>query len=76
MNRPEQLKTYAEVLVQYHLSCENKFAKGQFLDRGRTERRHVFATAVAWIGKEVNRIGDSGEVDPIRSPVEHIGFTR
>jgi hypothetical protein len=68
--RPEQLKTYSEVLAQYHLSCEDKFANGQFLDRGRTERRYVVAIGFVWIGKEANQVGDSGEADPIRSTVE------
>lgn len=68
--RPERLKTYAEVLAQYHLSCEDKFENGQFLDRGRTERRHVVATGFDWIGKEANRIGESGEADPIWSVVD------
>ena len=63
--RPEQLKTYSEVLAQYHLSCEDKFENGQFLDRGRTERRHVVATGFTWIGKEANQVGESGEADPI-----------
>lgn len=67
--RPEQLKTYAEVLTQYHLSCEDKFENGQFLDRGRTERRHVVATGFVWIGKEANRVGESGDEDPIQSAV-------
>jgi hypothetical protein len=62
---PEQLKTYAEVLAQYHLSSEDKFENGKFLDRGRTERRHVVATGFVWIGKEANRVGDSGESDPV-----------
>jgi len=65
----EDLKTYAEVLAQYHLSCEDKFENGQFLDRGRTERRHVVATGFCWIGKEANRVGESGEADPVRSAV-------
>jgi hypothetical protein len=68
--RPEQLKTYAEVLRQYHISPEHKFANGDFLDRGRTERRHVVATAFVWIGKEANQVGESGEVDPIAKAVE------
>jgi hypothetical protein len=63
--RPEQLKTYAEVLAQYHLSPEQKFANGNHIDRGRTERRHVLAIGFAWIGKEANQVGESGEVDPI-----------
>ena len=73
--RPEQLKTYAEVLAQYHLSPEGKFANGSFLDRGRTERRHVVATGFAWIGKEANRIGDSGESNPVDSTVQHFSHS-
>lgn len=68
--RPEQLKTYADVLAQYHLSCEDKFLNGQYEDRGRTERRHVVASCFTWIGKEANRVGESGEADPIWSAVE------
>jgi hypothetical protein len=68
--RPQELKTYAEVLAQYHLSCEDKFENGQFLDRGRTERRHVVATGFVWIGKEANRVGESGEADPVWTTVE------
>jgi hypothetical protein len=68
--RREQLKTYAEVLGQYHLSPEHKFANGDHLDRGRTERRHVVATGFTWIGKEANQVGESGEEDPIWSAVE------
>jgi hypothetical protein len=74
--RPEQLKTYAEALVQYHVSPELKFANGAHLDRGRTERRHVVATEFVWIGKEANRVGESGEVDPIRSAVEEFTAPR
>jgi hypothetical protein len=66
----ENLKTYAEVLAQYHLSSEDKFENGQFLDRGRTERRHVVATEFVLIGKEANRVGESGEADPTVKVVE------
>ena len=34
------------------------------------ERRHVVATGVERIGKEANQVGESGEVDPIRSAVQ------
>jgi hypothetical protein len=61
------LKTYAEVLVQYHVSPESKFEHGRFLDQGRTERRHVVATGFEWIGKEANQVGESGESNPIIS---------
>jgi hypothetical protein len=67
---PEELKTYAEVLAQYHLSCEDKFENGQFLDRGRTERRHVVAIGSVWIGKEANQVGESGEIHPIMSAAQ------
>jgi hypothetical protein len=68
--QPDQLKTYAEMLAQYHLSSELKFDNGEFLNQGRTERRHVIATGFVLIGKEANRIGESGEADPIWSAVE------
>ncbi|RLW55434.1 MAG: hypothetical protein B6D76_03795 [gamma proteobacterium symbiont of Stewartia floridana] len=66
---PKQLKTYAEALAQYHLSCEDKFLNGQFLDRGRTERRHVVATGMDLIGKETNRVGESGQANPVHSAI-------
>jgi hypothetical protein len=68
--RPERLKTYAEALVQYHLSPEHKFANGDHLDRGRTERRHVVATAFVWIGKEANQVGESGDAHPLVSTAQ------
>jgi hypothetical protein len=68
----QELKTYAEVLSQYHLSPEGKFENGEFWDRGRTERRHVVANGFTWIGKEANRVGECGEVDPIWSAVEEL----
>lgn len=52
---PETLKSYREALAQYHLSPESKFLNGDYLDRGRTERRHIQTTAVVHIGKEANR---------------------
>ncbi len=67
---PERLKTYAEALCQYHISPENKFLNGQFLDRGRTERRHVLPTGIVLIGKEANRVGESGEADPLLAAVQ------
>ena len=70
------LKTYCEVLAQYHLSPESKFENGQFLDRGRTERRHVTATSFVLIGKEANQVGESGESHPIHSCVEEFGEVR
>lgn len=73
--RSEQLKTYEEVLAQYHLSSEDKFLNGRFLDRGRTERRHVIATTFDWIGKEANCVGESGNADPVRTAVQRFAAT-
>ena len=66
---PDQLKSYAEALAQYHVSPEAKFANGRYLDRGRTERLHVVGTSFTLIGKEANRVGDSGQAYPIATPV-------
>ncbi len=52
--KPEQLKTYAEMLAQYHISPESKFENGQFRDRGRTERRRVVAMGLGLIGRMAN----------------------
>jgi hypothetical protein len=68
--KPGQLKTYAEMLAQYHISPESKFENGQFLDRGPTERRHVLATELVLIGKEANQVGESGETDLITKAVQ------
>ncbi len=62
---PRQLKTYAEALFNYHLSSEDKFENGEFLDRGKTARRHIRAESVRLIGKEANKVGESGEADPL-----------
>jgi hypothetical protein len=52
---PRGLKTYAQVLAQYHLHPESKFLNGDFLDRGTTFRRHVYANEIQYIGKESNK---------------------
>jgi transcriptional regulator with XRE-family HTH domain len=51
----QALKTYRQVLAQYHLHPEAKFHGGDFLDAGATERRHIHVAAVEHIGKEANR---------------------
>jgi hypothetical protein len=51
----EDLKSYREALAQFHLCPESKFLNGDFVDRGRTERRHIQATSISHIGKEANR---------------------
>jgi hypothetical protein len=52
----DRLATYAQSLAQYHLHPEAKFANGDYLDRGRTHRRHVRPVGpIVVIGKEANR---------------------
>jgi hypothetical protein len=53
------LQTYAEALQGYHLSPESKFRNGEAFDQGRTERRHIQATAVEFIGKEADRFEEA-----------------
>ena len=62
----DQLKTYAEALAQYHLSSEDKFENGEFRDQGTTRRRHIMAESYILIGKETNKVGESGEEQPGR----------
>ena len=50
----DALKTHRQVLAQYHLHPESKFANGDFLDTGATHRRHVHASSVRNIGKEAD----------------------
>jgi hypothetical protein len=51
----EQLKTSREALRQYHLHPEAKFLHADYTDTGFTQRRHVQASCVEYIGKEANR---------------------
>src|SRR5206468_1321088 len=48
---PHQLKTYRDLLSQYHLHPEAKFQNGDYADSGFTERRHVVAVGIEHIGK-------------------------
>jgi hypothetical protein len=48
------LKSFKQVLAPYHLHPESKFLNGDYLDRGVTRRRYVYAAAVRNIGKEAN----------------------
>lgn len=50
-----QLRTYQQSLAQYHLHPEAKFHNGDYLDHGLTQRRHVRAEHLEFIGKEANR---------------------
>jgi hypothetical protein len=73
-----EIKTYREALAQFHLSPESKFLNGEPFDRGRTERRHIKASAIACIGKEANRweeqffvgFDESAEIDYGTEPGE------
>jgi hypothetical protein len=49
------LRTYAVALRLYHLHPETKFLGGSHTESGPLTRRHVFATAVEYIGKEADR---------------------
>lgn len=51
----EMLKSYRQVLAQYHMHPEMKFLNGDYLDRGTLQRRHVHAETVRHIGKEANK---------------------
>lgn len=53
--RKGQLKTYREALAQYHLHPETKFLNGDYLDKGKTQRRHIRAQLIQPIGKEANK---------------------
>jgi hypothetical protein len=52
--QPELLKSYRQVLAQYHLHPESKFLNADFLDTGLTVRRHVHVSSVRNIGKEAD----------------------
>jgi hypothetical protein len=47
--------SYAEALRGYHLHPEAKFLDGDYMDRGRTRRRHVLAKTIEDIGKEADK---------------------
>ena len=49
------LATYREAVADYHLHSESKFENGETTNRGVTERRHIQAIAIEYIGKEANR---------------------
>ncbi|OUS05338.1 hypothetical protein A9Q96_12205 [Rhodobacterales bacterium 52_120_T64] len=61
----DELKTYEEALAQFHLSTEDKFLNGDFVNVGETRRRHIVVSDLGLIGKEANKVGSSGEADPI-----------
>ena len=49
------LKTYLDILAQYHLHPETKFLNADYLDKGRTQRRHIIVSSIHHIGKEANK---------------------
>lgn len=49
------LRTYNQVLAQYHLCPEAKFLNADYCDAGATQRRHVKVQSIINIGKEANR---------------------
>jgi hypothetical protein len=51
----KSLKSYREVLAQYHLRPEAKFLNGEYLGQGLTHRRHVEAVSIRHIAKEAIR---------------------
>jgi hypothetical protein len=53
--RSDQLKSYRQLLAQYHLQPEAKFLNGDYLDRGVTKRRYVHVAGIELMGKEANR---------------------
>jgi hypothetical protein len=65
-----ELQSYRGALAQYHLHPESKFLNGDYVDRGTTQRRHIRASAIHYIGKEANEIdrqqvlGVDSELDP------------
>ena len=61
---PTQLRTYAQALTEFHISPESKFENGEFLKCGTTKRRHIVAESFVLIGKEANKVGESGEEEP------------
>ena len=53
------LKSHGRSLVRYHLHPETKFQGGEYDQRGRLKRRHVFALAQQSIGKEADNIEEN-----------------
>ena len=65
---PTQLRTYAQALAEFHISSESKFENGEALSSGPTQRRHIDAKICHLIGKEGNKIGEGGELQPDSFP--------
>lgn len=67
------LRTYSQVLAQYHLRPESKFLNADFLDSGTTQRRHVKVQAIINIGKEANRWEEQSHIAAYEAEPE-IGY--
>lgn len=65
-----KLKSFAQAIGRYHLQPENKFLNGDYVDSGKTRRRHVFATCTSHIGKEANELEKQASIgfDPDAQP--------
>ena len=63
------LNRSADALAFYQLSPEDKFENGRPIHTGRSVRRVVKVVGFRLIGKEANKIGDFGEVDPTTEPL-------
>lgn len=71
----EFLVPYRNALAQYHLRSEAKFENAEFSAKGKTVRRHVYAVAVEYIGKEANRWEEQFHVGEIPDAQIEYGFS-
>lgn len=69
------LRTYAEALRQYHIHPETKFLGGSHTQTGQLRRRHVFASAVEYIGKEADRWEEDSHFGADQDSVIDYGVT-
>ena len=69
--RISKLKSYAASIRQYHLQPENKFLNGNWIESGKTMRRHVMAIRAVHIGKEANELEEQVTLghDPEAQPM-------
>jgi hypothetical protein len=65
------LKSHARSLVRYHLHPETKFQGGEFDERGRLKRRHIFALAQQSIGKEADNIEENEFIGEDTGPPDY-----
>ena len=65
------LKSHGRSLIRYHLHPETKFQGGDFDQRGPLKRRHVFALAQQWIGKEADNIEENEFIGEDTGPPDY-----